>query len=798
MSTNYTIDFTDGNTNRSFQVAPYTTNGYQSPTSTQLADNALSAVSSIIVYGKGTPDYGERIQENLLHLLEHFASDKEPVSPIPGQVWFDRSVTPAQLRVYNPRKHQIVSVNTGTNSITIDGDQSTRFTNLQSRNVKVILSSNDAVGSEQYSTFVIGNIVTAGSPAQTTLTFGSATLVSTIDNTWYVGGWELIVQNDSLLEENLDANNFRIVNLLDPVNAQDAATKSYVDNAVSQSNELGEMEDVALTGSPAALDNDILVYNNSSGKWENSDGLNLFLGIGGGTLTGYLTLHNDPSNPYHAATKKYVDENIIAGAPAYLVDLLDVEYTGSPPSTATDDILMYDPSAIGGTGGWINKTPADLASTGGYLTNAGNTLPSPMTGPLFLFGDPTQNLHAAPKQYVDNAIGIDGSTVGLGSPPGLNVLEQAKQYTDTEIASLSTGDGVVTGGSYDPVTETLTLTRSEGLPNVNITGMSSGSSSTDATTHEIGDPNGDLLLLNNTVGSLALEEYFGRSTDYPTVSVEEIFRYMNVTLGRLAGGKQRVVFTANGNGTVYLGDTSDGAQPDQMNPTALQNYYYHVGIHNLSIYVNGVKQYVSDPGYRIVSANDDFQLFPGTRTGLDAGSPIQTYSFDISVNGGTYVTVTVPGVETMGELADEINAVADANYWQAGSPSNSNYAFGCVLLNGNMYFYSGIPGTGSTISITDNDLFSSIVGKAPLVGSPPQDVPDGTGEFTIRLPIDNAGSPVVEPIGPDSNYLPTTLGYNEVGRYGQPAQVIEFNTPPAAGEIVEILIEPSPFGDILL
>ena len=72
MTTDYQIDFTDENPNREFALSPYTTNGPRSPTNPLLDDNATSAATSLLLYGKRMPDYGERMAENVIHLLENF------------------------------------------------------------------------------------------------------------------------------------------------------------------------------------------------------------------------------------------------------------------------------------------------------------------------------------------------------------------------------------------------------------------------------------------------------------------------------------------------------------------------------------------------------------------------------------------------------------------------------------------------------------------------------------------------------------------------------------------------------
>jgi hypothetical protein len=45
--------------------------------------------TSLFLTGKGTANYGLLQQENLLHLLEHFASTAAPANPTVGQAWYD-------------------------------------------------------------------------------------------------------------------------------------------------------------------------------------------------------------------------------------------------------------------------------------------------------------------------------------------------------------------------------------------------------------------------------------------------------------------------------------------------------------------------------------------------------------------------------------------------------------------------------------------------------------------------------------------------------------------------------------
>ena len=90
------------------------------------------------------------------------------------------------------------------------------------------------------------------------------------------------------------------------------------------------------------------------------------LPVAGGTMTGKITLDGAPSANLHAATKKYVDDN-----------------AGGADATARAAAAAA-------------QTTADAA-----LPIAGGT----MTGTLILSGDPTRNLHAATKKYVDDNSG---------------------------------------------------------------------------------------------------------------------------------------------------------------------------------------------------------------------------------------------------------------------------------------------------------------------------------------------------------------------------------------------------------
>lgn len=68
----YTVDFTDG-----------------TKTPLVVSNSGVNTNTNIGLVGQGYNNYGEIIAENLLHLLENFASGTAPSKPVEGQLWYD-------------------------------------------------------------------------------------------------------------------------------------------------------------------------------------------------------------------------------------------------------------------------------------------------------------------------------------------------------------------------------------------------------------------------------------------------------------------------------------------------------------------------------------------------------------------------------------------------------------------------------------------------------------------------------------------------------------------------------------
>ena len=90
-------------------------------TLTTVSDGQIDDLTTnLTLIGKNYSGFGEAFNENLIKLLENFASSSRPSRPIRGQIWFD--VTELKLKVYNGTAFQPVS------SATIAATQPTSLT----------------------------------------------------------------------------------------------------------------------------------------------------------------------------------------------------------------------------------------------------------------------------------------------------------------------------------------------------------------------------------------------------------------------------------------------------------------------------------------------------------------------------------------------------------------------------------------------------------------------------------------------------------------------------------------------
>lgn len=97
----------------------YSINRFSSPASgITVADGATNNTFDITIIGKGFTNYGEIIQENLVHMLENFNRTTAPSSPTPGQLWFNPSTAVLSVRTDGGTWKSLDAISTGavTNS----------------------------------------------------------------------------------------------------------------------------------------------------------------------------------------------------------------------------------------------------------------------------------------------------------------------------------------------------------------------------------------------------------------------------------------------------------------------------------------------------------------------------------------------------------------------------------------------------------------------------------------------------------------------------------------------------------
>lgn len=152
---------------------------------------------------------------------------------------------------------------------------------------------------------------------------------------------------------------------------KDETGNIYIVYPVTKAKNVEGLEEIKVTIDSALSDTSKNPVQNKVIKAE----INKLIPKSGGTMTGKLTLSGEPTSNLHAATKQYVD-------------------TGLDEKVDTQDLTSHT--------GNKNNPHGVTAAQVGALSLTGGT----MTGALTLSGNPTSNLHAVTKQYVDGLVPV--------------------------------------------------------------------------------------------------------------------------------------------------------------------------------------------------------------------------------------------------------------------------------------------------------------------------------------------------------------------------------------------------------
>ena len=424
-----------------------------------------------------------------------------------------------------------------------------------------------------------------------------------------------------------------------PTLANQAVNKGYVDAA-----------DTALQGQITTLNGTVTTLNADpvTKTYVNTQDA-LKVAKAGDTMSGFLTLHANPTAVLHAATKQYVDSTVSTHASDAALHLTVGQnaFLDAVTATATEVNRL-----VGVTGSVQTQIDSKVAK-------AGDT----MTGLLTLSGDPTAAMHAATKQYSDAQDALKVAKAGdtmtgaltLSGDPTVALHAATKGYVDTNLSSHAINAALHLTAAQNTFLDAVTVTSTE----VNyLTGVTSAVQT---------QLNSKLNLSGGTLtGALTL------SGD-PTVALHAATKQYSDAQDALkvakAGDTMTGALTLSGNPTVAL-----HAAPKQYVDSAVSTHASDAALHLTSAqntFLDAVTVTAAEVNYLSgvtsgvqAQLNTKFASAGGTITGdvtLAAGKGIFVPKAPTAANelvNKAYVDALVQGKEWKDPITD-INLVAD-------------------------------------------------------------------------------------------------------------------------------------------
>lgn len=594
--------------------------------------------TSLVYAGKAVPDYGDFVQSNFLHLLEHFASPVPPAFPNEGQLWYKNDATPLVTNANTPQQRgmyvcraQIVRLDVTVNP----DDLITSFTlssRLRGAGSVVEISSSTLFNALTGSTIAPASPgagdTTSGTYGTQQVTFDPPLDPTATPGTLFSGTYTIDINVNGIAQTlNVVWDSARPLNYVQLFQAITAGLDQWaqlyvMDQPLATTLDMNGNPIINVGMRPVPAATDVPNIGFADARYFKMDavtsGANSVISnnfeLDGAYAATLNKLHAAFTNSIDIVNKGYVDTET-----AKYLPLTGGEVTGDliiGPLASFTIMPAFDPLT-------------DLISVGARR--------------ILDVGVPTQSADAARLQDVEDA------------------KTEIYAYVQNELANLPTpaGDGVVIGGTI--TTEgILTLERSAGIGDVTINGSFANVEHTH-TSAEVFVPVEDAA---EQMSVLSL---------YINTNVED-----SPSLTRVIGALDQLLAQASRPARSQIIE-ADGATSTFLMREGME---YVVGVDELEVFRNGVKQYVTPRsramvkfvGYQGITSeflgtsgyldiNLSAPVTASTPTGIviNPDPDADPYETPLLIDGSPYPFLALGGdIQTYGDLISRFNSTVGA------------------------------------------------------------------------------------------------------------------------------------------